>query len=73
MGTVKDMVEALGGSRRVAGALSTTQQAVCNMMARNRMHPRYWRALVADAKRHQVRGINIDALLDMAEGSNGEA
>lgn len=72
MDNIREMVEALGGSRRVGSDLGVSQQAVCNMVARNRMHPKYWRTMIKWAKTHGVQGINLNALLDIAEDSDGD-
>jgi hypothetical protein len=67
---IREMVEALGGSRRVSSDLSISREAVCNMIARNSVHPRHWRKMIKSARMHGIRGINLDAFLDIVEGED---
>ncbi len=65
METVPDLIEALGGSTRLAGKLRLPIATVGAWKARGSIPPRYFPTLVRIAAQQKVKGVTLESLVAM--------
>jgi hypothetical protein len=65
MKTVSELIEALGGSTRLAGKLNLPIATVGAWKARGSIPPRYFPTLVRIAGQQKVKGVTLERLVAM--------
>jgi hypothetical protein len=65
MKTVSELIEAFGGSTRLAGKLNLPIATVGAWKARGSIPPRYFPTLVRIAGQQKVKGVSLESLVAM--------
>lgn len=66
MQTSSDLIERFGGAAKMAPLISVPANTIRQWAARDSIPARYWHAIIEEARKLGVRGINAESLASLA-------
>lgn len=65
MMTIPELLDRLGGLKKVPELLGVSAQAVSNMKSRNTIPPKHWLTLVRAAQNAGLEGVTFEAMAEL--------
>lgn len=66
MNTFADVIDRFGGAARMAGEIHEEANTIRQWASRDSIDARYWKKIIAAARRLGIRGINSNVLTELA-------